>query len=241
MEIHSAISASAYSPHRAAASVPSEQAVAPAAGVGEGDEAAAEIRAEDTKAVQPASTAEQAEQEQELTQEQRDVELLKKRDTEVRTHELAHLAAAGRYATSAPSYDYQTGPDGKRYAVGGEVGIDTSSLKDPSANLEKARTLIRAALAPANPSGQDYRVAASARAMESQALRDLSDARQQQSDSDADAAVAGAVSGIAARSGKPPDAQAGADAGQAASGRSSLDRRIDALFAPAAAGFSRYA
>ena len=240
MEIRSAISASAYSPHRAAASVPSEQAVAPAAGVGEGDEAAAEIRAEDTKAVRPASTAEQAEQE--LTQEQqRDVELLKKRDTEVRTHEQAHLAAAGRYATSAPSYDYQTGPDGKRYAVGGEVGIDTSSLKDPSANLEKARTLIRAALAPANPSGQDYRVAASARAMESQALRDLSDARQQQSDSDADAAVAGAVSGIAARSGKPPDAQAGADAGQAASGRSSLDRRIDALFAPAAAGFSRYA
>ncbi|HFQ80070.1 MAG TPA: hypothetical protein ENK33_01705, partial [Desulfobacterales bacterium] len=51
---------------------------------------------------------------------------LQKVDQEVHNHELAHLAAAGGYARSGASYQYQTGPDGRKYAVGGEVQIDTS-------------------------------------------------------------------------------------------------------------------
>lgn len=99
---------------------------------------------------------------------------LKQRDTEVRAHEQAHVAAGGRYVTSSASYDYQTGPDGQRYAIGGEVGIDTSAVSgDPAATLEKARTVRRAALAPAEPSSQDLSVAAAATTMESNALSEL--------------------------------------------------------------------
>jgi len=104
------------------------------------------------------------------------IEQLKQRDAEVRAHELAHIAAGGGHITSGPSYSYQTGPDGKRYAIGGEVGIDTSmKASDPEGNLQKARAIIRAAMAPAEPSAQDMRVAASARAMEARAQQEIRD------------------------------------------------------------------
>lgn len=106
--------------------------------------------------------------------EQNLLEQLKQRDTEVRAHEQAHMAAGGGYITSGASYSYQTGPDGRRYAIGGEVGIDTAmNADDPEGNLIKARAIIRAALAPAEPSSQDVRVAASAREMEIIAQQDI--------------------------------------------------------------------
>jgi hypothetical protein len=47
-------------------------------------------------------------------------------------------------------------PDGCDYALGGEVAIDTSAIAgDPEATLRKMEQIRRAALAPANPSGQD--------------------------------------------------------------------------------------
>ena len=52
---------------------------------------------------------------------------LQQSDAEVRRHEAAHAAAGGEFA-GAPTFTYQTGPDGKRYAVGGEVSIDTSPV-----------------------------------------------------------------------------------------------------------------
>ncbi|MBF0550131.1 MAG: hypothetical protein HQK60_06315 [Deltaproteobacteria bacterium] len=95
--------------------------------------------------------------------DQRVVEQLRKRDQEVKTHEQAHLAAAGAYATSGATYTYETGPDGQSYAVGGEVSIDTTPVKgDPAATIMKMETVQRAALAPASPSGQDQKVAAAA-------------------------------------------------------------------------------
>lgn len=94
------------------------------------------------------------------------VSQLKARDSEVRAHEAAHLAAGGAYVTGGASFSYQTGPDGKRYAIGGEVGIDTSPIaNDPEATIQKAQQIQRAALAPASPSSQDYRVAAAAMQM----------------------------------------------------------------------------
>ncbi|MBF0495961.1 MAG: hypothetical protein HQK58_05210 [Deltaproteobacteria bacterium] len=97
--------------------------------------------------------------------DQRVVEQLRKRDQEVTTHEQAHMAAAGAYATSGATYTYETGPDGQSYAVGGEVSIDTSPVKgDPAATIMKMETIQRAALAPASPSGQDQKVAAAAAA-----------------------------------------------------------------------------
>jgi hypothetical protein len=107
---------------------------------------------------------------------QRDKEIsrLKARDAEVKAHEMAHLSAAGGYALGGPQYDYQTGPDGKRYAVGGSVKVDISPIPgDPTATVQKARTIRRAALAPAKPSAQDQRVASKAAAMEARAQREL--------------------------------------------------------------------
>lgn len=95
---------------------------------------------------------------------------LSARDREVRAHEQAHVAAGGALITSGPSYTYQTGPDRRRYAVGGEVGIDTSPVRgDPEATLDKAARIVAAALAPAQPSAQDYRVAGQAQQMAGQA------------------------------------------------------------------------
>jgi len=108
----------------------------------------------------------------------REVEKLKSTDRKVRAHEQAHLSAAGPYARGGPSFTYRTGPDGRQYAVGGEVGIDTSPVEgDPEATISKAQVIRAAALAPANPSAQDRSIAAAANKMETQAQQEL---RQQQ-------------------------------------------------------------
>jgi hypothetical protein len=112
----------------------------------------------------------------ELTEEERQqVEELKKRDAEVRRHEQAHKAAAAGHAKGGPSYSYETGPDGRRYAVGGEVQIDTSEVSnDPDATIRKMRQIQRAANAPAEPSSQDRQVAAQAAAKLQAAQREKS-------------------------------------------------------------------
>lgn len=106
-------------------------------------------------------------------QQQAEVAALKKRDREVRAHEQAHMAAGGTYVRGGPSYDYQTGPDGQRYAVGGEVSIDVSPERSPQATLDKANAVYRAALAPADPSSQDHAVAARASALAAEARQEL--------------------------------------------------------------------
>lgn len=98
---------------------------------------------------------------------------LSKRDREVRAHEQAHAAIGGQYA-SAPSFTYERGPDGRLYAVEGEVKIDTSPIpNDPEATLEKAETIQRAALGVAEPSPADRAAAADARAMAADARAEL--------------------------------------------------------------------
>ncbi len=109
-----------------------------------------------------------------LTDDQkREVQKLQETDRQVRTHEQAHLAAGAGLAKGGATFDYETGPDGKKYAVGGEVQIDTSAERDPSATLRKAEQIKRAALAPADPSAQDRGVAASADAMAAKARQEL--------------------------------------------------------------------
>lgn len=119
----------------------------------------------------------------ELTEaEQAQVRELQQRDREVRAHELAHVAAGGPYVTRPATYQYQTGPDGRRYAVGGEVTIDTSVPSDPREALAKAQIIERAALAPVEPSQQDYRVAAKARQMAADARREIAAQRLEQAE-----------------------------------------------------------
>jgi len=98
---------------------------------------------------------------------------LKKRDQEVRSHEAAHAAVGGAF-TGAPNLTYEKGPDGKRYAVQGEVSVDLSSIKgDPRATIAKMQKVHAAALAPVNPSVQDRRVASTATQLILQAQSEL--------------------------------------------------------------------
>ncbi len=101
---------------------------------------------------------------------------LQARDTEVRAHEMAHQSAGGGLS-GAPSYTYQRGPDGKMYAIGGEVPISMPSSNDPKKLAQDAKRVIAAAMAPANPSPQDYAVAANARSIEIKAEQEINQER----------------------------------------------------------------
>ncbi len=95
-------------------------------------------------------------------EERRQVQKLEQRDQKVRAHEMAHMAAGGGLIRGGVKYQYQRGPDGKIYAAGGEVSIDTSSESDPERTIQKMQRVRAAALAPADPSPQDRAVAAAA-------------------------------------------------------------------------------
>ncbi len=109
--------------------------------------------------------------------EEQVVQQLQKRDREVKSHELAHLASAGQYARGGPSYSYQLGPDGQRYAIGGEVPIDISKESTPEQTIQKMEVVRSAAMAPAQPSSADRSIAAAAAAMEAQARQEIQNAR----------------------------------------------------------------
>lgn len=84
---------------------------------------------------------------------------LKETDAEVKAHEQAHKSATGGLRTSVANYETEKGPDGREYAVAGEVGISFTEGTDAKKNLENAQTLKRAALAPSEPSAQDRAIA----------------------------------------------------------------------------------
>ena len=111
----------------------------------------------------------------ELSKEAEEIRQLQARDREVRAHEAAHAAAGGAHA-GAPSYTFEHGPDGQSYAVGGEVSINVSPVAgDPEATLQKAKQVRAAALAPAEPSAQDMKVAQRAQAMAAKARMEVAD------------------------------------------------------------------
>ena len=102
------------------------------------------------------------------------VRQLAETDRKVRAHEAAHVAAGGQYVRGGAAFQYQKGPDGKMYAVSGEVSIDASPVRgDPEATIQKMQVVRHAAMAPADPSGQDRAVAAAASATEAQARQEV--------------------------------------------------------------------
>ena len=106
---------------------------------------------------------------------------LQSRDREVRSHEAAHASAGGSLVVSGPSFTYQRGPDGRSYAIGGEVQIDVSPVaNDPEATLKKSEQIRRAALAPADPSAQDLRVASNASQLASKARVEIAVLRREE-------------------------------------------------------------
>ncbi|MCH8166584.1 MAG: hypothetical protein IID49_02015 [Proteobacteria bacterium] len=110
--------------------------------------------------------------------EQNLVRRMAARDREVRQHEQAHARAGGSHAGS-PTFSYQIGPDGRRYATGGAVAIDTAPVRDnPEATIAKMQVVKDAALAPASPSMADRRIAAQAEATRLAAIAELAASRR---------------------------------------------------------------
>jgi len=149
-------------------------------------ESSASEETETTDAIGDAKkTAEIEAEKAQKVQDDSVVRQLQSRDREVRAHESAHAAAGGGLVTGGPSFTFQKGPDGRSYAVGGEVQIDTSSVKgDPQATIVKANQIRAAALAPAEPSGQDVKVAANATQLAAQARVDLATLRREEANTE---------------------------------------------------------
>lgn len=163
----------------------SSPAYQPAAIAWGGSEPARARPTDNPQTVQPAQKTKEDDPYTLSDEEQKVVNELKARDREVRAHEQAHKAVGGAY-TGAISYTYQKGPDGRSYAVGGEVPIDASEIPgDPEATIEKMRIVKAAALAPAEPSGQDRKVAAQADAKAAAARAELNAQRAEENDPDA--------------------------------------------------------
>ena len=101
---------------------------------------------------------------------------LQSRDAEVKAHESAHQS--GGASTGAATFSYQQGPDGKMYAIGGEVSISVKSGSTPQETIANARAVMSAALAPADPSGQDQAVASSAAMMIAKAEQQIAKEKQ---------------------------------------------------------------
>lgn len=106
-------------------------------------------------------------------EEEAQVRELARIDSQVREHENAHIAAGAGVVKGGATYTYTAGPDGKMYATAGEVPIDTSMGENPRENIAKARQIRTAALAPSDPSPQDYQVAATATMLEMRARIEL--------------------------------------------------------------------
>lgn len=84
----------------------------------------------------------------------------KNKDSEVKTHEQTHASLG---TTTAPiSYNYQTGPDGKLYAMGGSVRFDTSIPNNPESAKAKLEELKDASSSVSSLSGADASIAQTA-------------------------------------------------------------------------------
>lgn len=107
----------------------------------------------------------------EKQKEQQKNALIKKNYDEIYAHELAHKAAGGSLAGAIV---IERNSDGIPFA--GHVDIKMPSLNpnNPDKTINDANTVIRSAMAPSDPSDQDYRVAAHAQSikMQAQAVKD---------------------------------------------------------------------
>lgn len=123
------------------------------------------------------------------SRDQQAVDALRKIDQRVRRHEQMHVAVGGDLITGGPNFAYETGPDGKRYAVSGEVTIDTTPARTPEETVPKARHIRATALAPPDPSPQDRSVAATASRMEAEASLEIALKAQEMRSTKSEAAL----------------------------------------------------
>ncbi|MXN65268.1 hypothetical protein GR183_10185 [Stappia sp. GBMRC 2046] len=162
--------------------------------------------------------------------EENQVRELKQRDTEVRQHEQAHAAVGGPYAGS-PQYEFTTGPDGKKYATSGEVPIDASAERTPEQTIRKAEIVIRAALAPAEPSSQDRQVAQQAQRLRTEAQAELRKQKQGEGDENG---------GTAKASGQGSSSASDALAGALQAAAAAYEQTASAIFGSTVGGGSLF-
>ena len=92
--------------------------------------------------------------------------LINKNYNEIYSHEMAHKTAGGSLAGPIV---IEKNDDG--IPVGGHVSIKMPSVNpnNPQKTIDEANTVIRSAMAPSDPSDQDYKVAAQAKAIKAEA------------------------------------------------------------------------
>ena len=105
------------------------------------------------------------EKQKEQRKQQRDA-LIKKNYDEIYAHELAHKRAGSELAGAIV---IERNADGIPFA--GHVDIKMPSLNpnNPQKTINDANTVIRSAMAPSDPSDQDYKVASQAQSIKMQA------------------------------------------------------------------------
>lgn len=98
-------------------------------------------------------------------QKQRD-DLIQRNYNHIYAHELAHKSAGGSFAGAI---SIEKNADGT--PVSGHVPIQMPVLdkNNPQKTIDHANTVIKAAMAPSDPSSQDYRVASEAADIKSKA------------------------------------------------------------------------
>ena len=99
-------------------------------------------------------------------QNQQRQEMINQRYNEINSHELAHQRAGGSLAGGIVIER-----DANGIPTGGHVPIKMPALdkNNPEKTIKDANTVISSAMAPSDPSDQDYRVANQARSIKSQA------------------------------------------------------------------------
>lgn len=93
-------------------------------------------------------------------------DLITKNYNHIYAHEMAHKAAGGQFAGAI---SIERNADG--IPISGHVPIKMPTLdkNNPQKTIDHANTVIRAAMAPSDPSGQDYKVAGQAEQIKMQA------------------------------------------------------------------------
>lgn len=92
--------------------------------------------------------------------------LIKKNYDEIYSHELAHKLAGGHLAGAIV---IEKNSQGIPFAGHVDIKMPKMNPQNPKQTINDADTVIRAAMAPADPSGQDYKVAAQAQNIKAQA------------------------------------------------------------------------
>ncbi len=93
-------------------------------------------------------------------------DLIQERYNHIYNHEMAHKIAGGSFAGSI-----SVQKDSNGIPVSGHVPIQMPILdkKNPKKTIDHAKQVIKAALAPSDPSSQDYKVASEAEAIKAKA------------------------------------------------------------------------